>query len=123
MPDSHIVGVWYVRIVGAPFEQHLLTFHTDGTLLQANPDAGDAQTSDSVGMGIWRANGSSFIAKFVETTADRATHSFVSRGEISLSLLVAGDTLTGQARTIFYDAKDVQITSSAHDITGQRITL
>src|SRR6266498_3362694 len=79
-----IVGVWYVRILGAPFEHHVLTFHADGTMLQANPDAGDPGTSDSVGMGMWEADHAAIKAKFIETTADRSTHAFIGRGEISL---------------------------------------
>jgi hypothetical protein len=54
--ESHpaaIVGVWSVTMPEAPFPYHLFVFHPDGTMQQANPDAGDAHTSDSNGMGVW----------------------------------------------------------------------
>ena len=45
------VGVWFVNAVGAPFQPHMVTFHSDGTMEIDNPEAGDPHTSDSVGMG------------------------------------------------------------------------
>ncbi|HEX4662582.1 MAG TPA: hypothetical protein VH144_03115 [Candidatus Saccharimonadales bacterium] len=120
-----IVGVWYVHITGAPFAYHLLTFHSDGTLTQANPDAGDATTSDSIGMGPWQAEGDGVIrAKFVETTADRTTHEFVARGEISFELTCKAHTLEGTAEARFYDLKGRQVKGPSHHLVqGQRIKL
>ena len=83
----------------------MFTFHSDGTLLQSNPDAGDANTSDSNGLGAWTLDGNRIKGKFVEITADRATHQFVSRGEISFLVEVKGDALTGTASASFYDAQ------------------
>src|SRR5215813_6215693 len=65
------VGAWFVDAVGAPFQPHLVTFHSDGTMLIDNPEAGDPHTSDSVGMGPWQAqlddNGKTVIVgKFEE---------------------------------------------------------
>ena len=35
----------------------MYVFNADGTMQQANPDAGDPSTSDSDGKGIWVADG------------------------------------------------------------------
>jgi hypothetical protein len=53
-----IVGTWFVEDAGAPFHQHMYVFNTDGTMQQANPDAGDPTTSDSDGKGSWIVDGS-----------------------------------------------------------------
>ncbi len=76
-----VVGTWFVTIPEAPFPYHLFVFHSDGTVLQSNPDAGDANTSDSNLMGAWIAEGDHIRGKLVETAADRVTHRFVSRGK------------------------------------------
>jgi len=82
----------------------MFVFHADGTVLQSNPDAGDPATSDSNALGVWAAMGKTIQGKVVEITADRKTHRFVSRGEISFSLSVRGDTFTGSASATFHDA-------------------
>ena len=51
--QSSIVGTWIVRDSAAPFPVHMYVFNADGTMQQANPDAGDAKTSDSDGKGVW----------------------------------------------------------------------
>ena len=51
-PPNTIVGTWFVEDAGAPFHQHMYVFNADGTMQQANPDAGDPTTSDSDGKGI-----------------------------------------------------------------------
>ena len=102
--DPPIVGVWFVRIPEAPFPYHLLTFHADGTVQQANPDAGNAKTSDSNGMGAWVIAGDRIKGRFVEITADRTTRQFVSRGDISFSVKVTGNTLSGTVHASFTDA-------------------
>src|ERR1051326_7423785 len=101
-----IVGTWLVNSPEAPFPYHMFTFHSDGTMLQSNPDAGDPSTSDSNGMGVWTQAAADIKGKFVEVTADRATRQFVSRGEISFLLLVKGDALSGTASATFYDSQD-----------------
>ena len=101
--SNPIVGAWFVNVPGAPFQYHMFIFGADGTMQQANPDAGDANTSDSDGMGVWTKKGDRITGKFVEVTADRATHAFVSRGEISFDLKVDGDAFTGTASARFYD--------------------
>src|SRR6266436_4588973 len=72
--QNTIVGAWFVKAADAPFQYHMFTFNSDGTMQQANPDAGDADTSDSDGKGIWVKEGSKIKGKFVEITADRTTH-------------------------------------------------
>jgi len=81
--SSSIVGAWLVTIPEAPFPYHLFIFDADGTVHQSNPDAGDANTSDSALMGAWTTSANEIKAKLVEVTADRNTHKFVSRAEIS----------------------------------------
>jgi hypothetical protein len=87
----------------------MFVFHSDGTVQQSNPDAGDPNTSDSNLMGAWVPNGDGFKGKVVEITADRTTHRFVSRGEISFSLKVSGNTFSGAASAVFYDANGQQV--------------
>ena len=98
-----IVGAWIVRIPEAPFPLHMFVFHSDGTVEQSNPDAGDPDTSDSNLMGAWLAEGDGFRGKVMEITADRTTHQLVSRGEISFTLKVSGNVFSGKARAVFYD--------------------
>src|SRR5664279_2139362 len=63
-----IVGAWFVKIPEAPFQHHMFVFNSDGTMQQANPDAGDPNTSDSTGMGVWVPDGDRIKGKFVEVT-------------------------------------------------------
>jgi hypothetical protein len=98
-----IVGTWLVKIPEAPFPLHMFTFHSDGTVQQSNPDAGDPNGSDSSAMGVWLAERDQVKGKLVEITADRTTRQFVSRGEISFSLKVDGNALSGTAVAVFYD--------------------
>lgn len=108
-PSPAIVGAWIVRASEAPFPLHMFVFHSDGTVQQSNPDAGDPDTSDSNLMGAWLADGDGFKGKVVEITADRTTHQFVSRGEISFALKVSGNTFSGTARAVFYDLNGHQV--------------
>lgn len=102
--NASIVGAWVVRAPEAPFPLHMFVFHSDGTVEQSNPDAGDPNTSDSNLMGVWIADGAGVRGKLVEVAADRTTHRFVRRTEISYSLRVGGDTFSGTAEARFYDA-------------------
>jgi hypothetical protein len=104
-----IVGAWIVKAPEAPFPLHMFVFHSDGTVQQSNPDAGDPNTSDSNLMGAWLPNGDGFKGKLVEITADRTTHQFVSRGEISFALKVSGNAFSGTASAVFYDANGQQV--------------
>jgi hypothetical protein len=104
IPGSGYVGC---EMPEAPFHYHMLVFSSDGTMQQSNPDAGDANTSDSNGMGVWVRDGDGIKGKFVEVMADRTTRKFVSRGENSFLIKVNGNALTGTASAVFYDEKGV----------------
>lgn len=117
-----IVGTWVVKTPEAPFPYHMFVFGADGTMQQGNPDAGNPNTSDSDGMGVWVKDGARIKGKFVEITADRTTRQFVSRGEISFSLEVQGDTFRGTASASFYDAGGRKLRGPmAATLEGQRV--
>jgi len=119
-----VVGTWVVKAADAPFQYHMFVFNADGTMQQANPDAGDENTSDSDGKGIWIRKGGKVIGKFVEITADRSTHKFASRGEISYEIEVAGDSLSGTASARFYDENDKLLRGPfPTPLQGKRVTL
>jgi hypothetical protein len=40
-----IVGAWLVKEPAAPFPYHMYVFNADGTMQQANPDAGDERVT------------------------------------------------------------------------------
>src|SRR5579859_40712 len=123
-PANTIIGTWLVEDANAPFKQHMYVFNADGTMQQANPDAGDATTSDSDGKGIWIADGSHIRGKWMEITADRTTHKFVSRGELLFDIQVTGDTFTGTLSARFYDAEGKVVQDfPAGPLTGKRLTL
>src|SRR5687768_7382454 len=120
--SNDIVGAWFVEAPGAPFQYHMFLFSADGTMQQANPDAGNANTSDSDGMGVWVEDGDRIKGKFVEVTADRATHSFVSRGEISFDIEVDGDVFRGTATARFYDGNGTLVRGPLPaSLEGQRV--
>jgi hypothetical protein len=87
----------------------MFVFHSDGTVQQSNPDAGDPNTSDSNLMGAWLPDGDGFKGKLVEIMADRTTHQFASRGEISFALKVGGNAFSGTASAVFYDSNGRQV--------------
>jgi len=126
-PNS-LVGVWFVNAVGAPFEPHLATFHSDGTMLIDNPEAGDPHTSDSAGMGPWQkqhdGNGNTFVGKFEEINADRDTHKFVSTLIVTFTITVNGDTFTGPAEATYYNPDGTfQAGPFPATLNGKRIQL
>jgi len=97
-----VVGVWVVEAADAPFPQHDFVFNADGTMQQANPDAGTALLSGSDGMGIWVRDGQTVKGKFVEIVADRSSREFESRGEISFEFAISGDHFRGTASASFF---------------------
>ncbi|MBV9501235.1 MAG: hypothetical protein JO138_17835 [Acidobacteriaceae bacterium] len=100
----------------------MFIFNSDGTMQQANPDAGDPNTSDSNGMGVWTPDRDRVRGRFVEVTANRTTHQFVSRGEISFLIKVNGDAFSGVASAIFYDAEGRRLRGPlAATLEGQRV--
>jgi hypothetical protein len=119
-----IVGVWLVKDSAAPFPWHIYVFNADGTMQQANPDAGNPRTSDSDGKGVWKMVDGRVRGKFVEITADRVTHKFIGIGEISFDLTVTGDHFEGSGSARFYNA-DRQPTEGpfATTFTGSRVTV
>jgi hypothetical protein len=122
--NKQIVGSWFVKAPDAPFKYHMFLFSADGTMEQANPDAGDANTSDSDGKGVWERDGNTIKGKFVEVTADRTTHEFVSRGEISFTIDVNGDHFTGHADARFYDVNNNLFRGPLPTaLEGSRVTL
>jgi hypothetical protein len=124
VPVNPIVGTWLVEDPDAPFKQHMYVFNADGTMQQANPDAGDPTTSDSDGKGIWIADRGRIRGKWMEITADRITHKFVSRGELPFEIQVTGDTFAGNLSARFYDANGKLLQDyPAGPITGKRLTL
>ena len=120
-----VVGAWLVKDPNAPFPYHMYVFNGDGTMQQANPDAGDPHASDSDGKGIWVANGNRIKGKWVEVIADRTTHQFAGRLEISYEITVSGDTCTGTETVRSYDAAGNLTAGPATpaQLTGKRVTL
>jgi hypothetical protein len=82
----------------------MYVFNADGTLQQANPDAGDARTSDSDGKGIWVKSGDRIKCKWMEVVADRTTRKYAGRLEVSCDLQVAGDAFSGTETVSVFDA-------------------
>jgi hypothetical protein len=119
------VGAWLVKDSGAPFSYHMYVFNADGTMQQANPDAGDPHTSDSDGKGLWVTDGDEIKGKWMEITAVRATHQFAGRVEVSFSVKVRDQRFTGVATAKSFDA-DNKLTegpTSAAPLEGTRVTL
>jgi hypothetical protein len=120
--SADVVGTWIVKIPDAPFPLHLFVFHSDGTVEQSNPDAGDPNTSDSNLMGAWRAEGSSYRGKLVEITADRTSRQFAARGEIAFTLKVSGNTFAGLATAMFFDPSEHRIRGPVQvEMQGERV--
>jgi hypothetical protein len=120
-----VVGAWLVKDPNAPFPYHMYVFNADGTMQQANPDAGDPHGSDSDGKGVWVEDGGRIKGKWVEVIADRTTHQFAGRLEISYDITVRGDSYTGSEIARSYDATGNLSTSPATpaQIEGRRVKL
>jgi hypothetical protein len=125
-PRAHpIVGTWLVNDPNAPFPYHLYVFNADGTMQQANPDAGNPRTSDSDGKGVWQARGDRTEAKWVELTADRTTHQYAGRLEFTMQITVKGDSLTALETVKVFDAAGAPAPALAtpKPLRGERIRL
>ena len=122
---SHpIVGAWLVKETGAPFRYHMYVFNADGTMQQANPDAGDAHTSDSDGKGVWIADGQKIRGKWAEVTADRVTRQFAGRGELSFDIVVIGDSFAGPSVFRSYGVNGTLVEGPINtSLAGERVTL
>lgn len=119
-----IVGSWLVHDPNAPFPYHLYVFNADGTMQQANPDAGDPHASDSDGKGIWITDGDHIKGKWVEVTADRTTHAFTGRLEITYDYVVSADTFSGTESVRVFDASGGALPAPATPaaLEGKRVT-
>jgi hypothetical protein len=120
--ESPVVGVWEVRVGGAPFSPHLFTFHSDHTFLSANPDAGDPNTSDSDGEGVWEGR-DTVRGIFKEYNADRTTHKFVSILTVTYTITVTGDTFSGDATATVTDPDGNVLFTGPATFTATRLEL
>ena len=121
---NSVVGVWIVNDETAPFPVHMYVFNADGTVQQANPDAGNARTSDSDDKGIWVTKGDRVVGKWVEISADRVTRKFVGRLDLSFDLKVDGDRLTGSRSAQSFDVNGIPTGEPFQgSFTGARVTL
>jgi hypothetical protein len=100
-----IVGAWRVKTIGAPFPYHMFAFHSDGTMQQSNPPAGNTQTSDTAGIGVWAEQKGVVKARFEEYRLDFANQT-VTRGAIDFTIAVSGDTLSGDCQFNIYSVED-----------------
>ena len=123
--SSPIVGTWVVKDPNAPFPYHMYVFNGDGTMQQANPDAGDPHASDSDGKGIWVGAGNRIKGKWVEVVADRDTRRFSGRLEVVFDITVGDDHFTGNETVHAYDANGVltQGPDTPGQIAGERVKL
>jgi hypothetical protein len=120
--ESPVVGVWEVRVGGAPFSPHLFTFHSDHTFLSANPDAGDPNTSDSDGEGVWEGR-DTVRGIFKEYNADRTTHQFVSILTVTYTITVADDRFSGNATATVTDPDGEVLFTGPATFTATRLEL
>lgn len=120
-----IVGTWLVQDPNAPFPYHLYVFSGDGTMHQANPDAGDPRMSDSDGKGVWQARGDGVEVKWVELAADRTTHQYTGRLELTMRITVRGDSLTAFETVKVLDANGAAgaAPETPKPLLGARVTL
>ncbi len=125
-PRAHpVVGTWLVQDPNAPFPYHLYVFNADGTMHQANPDAGDPRTSDSDGKGVWQSRGERIEVKWIELTADRTTHQYAGRLELTMQITVKGDSLTAFETVKVFDATGAAAPApdTPKPLSGERIKL
>lgn len=118
-----IVGSWMVQHPTAGFPLHLYSFSADHTMHHAVPDASNGDNSDSTGMGVWERRGDKIVGKWVELTAQRSTHKFLSRNELVFEITVSGNQLTGAGSFFIIDAAG-KVTAGPipAPFTGLRIT-
>lgn len=125
MPKKQsIVGAWRVKTAGAPFAYHMFAFHSDGTMQQSNPPAGNTETSDTAGIGVWEDKNGMAEARFEEYRLDFKTGQ-VTRGAIDFDIKVDGDKLSGTCQFNIYDPDTGEhLKGPLHaTLTGERVTL
>ncbi len=110
--------------VGAPFPYHMFTFHSDGTMLQSNPPAGNKDTSDTAGMGVWEERKGQIVARFEEYRLDYQDGT-VTRGAIDFDIKVNKDALSGSCTFTVYNAESGALIHGPHPatLTGERVRL
>lgn len=126
--DEKIAGVWFVNAVGAPFQPHIATFHSDKTMEIHNPEAGDPHTSDSMGMGLWKTiknkGDQVVIGKFVELNADRITNKYVNKLVVTYKITINDNTFTGPAQATYYKPDEtIQSGPFAVTLNGKKMLL
>jgi hypothetical protein len=89
-------------------------------MLTCTPDG----ASSSDGKGVWVTDGDRIKGKWVEVIADRASHRFAGRAEISYEVKVNADTFAGTITASSYDAAGTltEGPSSPTLLEGKRIT-
>lgn len=119
-----IVGTWMVHDPNAPFPYHLYVFNADGTMQQANPDAGNPRTSDSDGKGAWVVRGDHVEAKWVELSADRTTRQYAGRLEFTMRIRVSGDSLSATETVSVFDTSGAPAPApvTSQPLSGTRVT-
>jgi hypothetical protein len=124
MPIRSWARGWYT-IPMRRFHSTLYVFNGDGTMQQANPDAGDPRMSDSDGKGVWSARGERIEGKWVELMADRTTHLYTGRMEFTMQIAVTGDSLTASEVVRMFDATGAPVPAPATPtpLRGARIQL
>lgn len=102
----------------------MYVFNADHTMQQANPDAGDAQASDSDGKGVWADKGDHIVGKWVEIIASRSAHKYSGSGEFTYNIVVNGNTLTGSGSFLAFDAEGTSVGRPLPSpFTGTRVTV
>lgn len=126
--EEKIVGVWLIDAVGAPFQPHIATFHSDKTMEINNPEAGDPHTSASMGMGLWKALRSEkqqiIEGKFIELNADRNTNKYVNKLVVTYKITINANSFSGPAQATYYNP-DESIHSGPFSVTlkGKKLLL
>jgi len=124
---ASIVGAWLVDANGAPFVQHVMLFHDDGTFLIDNPEAGDPHTSDSLGAGAWKFDAhhpNTIIGIFEEINAERTSGHYANRLVVTFTLTMQGtNAFRGPAQATYYSPQGVKQNDQPYPATliGTRI--
>ena len=85
----------------------------------------DPHGSDSDGKGVWVPEGGEIKGKWVEVIADRTTHKYAGRLEISFRIRVNGDTFVGTESVRAFDAAGnvAEAPPTPGQLEGKRVTI
>jgi hypothetical protein len=103
-----LVGVWRVKAEGAPTPYHIFAFHADGTVQQSNPAAGNAQTSDTSLMGVWKPSANGFSIHLEEFRQDYKTGN-ITRGTLDCMVFVKKRTFAGSCTFNVFGPEDSKL--------------